>query len=128
MAKAQDGALIGQAGELLKLGEFPIQGRVEEGFFHGRIAQCEPQLQEVDAQHGFQREGWATGAALGVIRGNEFDQRSPGNDPVHLLKEDLLAGLSGRQLQAEQCLFHDFNDAVNGLRQPYGRGSYADHP
>ena len=101
VAKAQDGALIGQAAELLELGKFPIQRGVEKGFFHSRIAQREPQLQEVDAQHGFQREGRATDAALGVIRGNEFDQCSPGDDLIHLVEEDLLARLFGNQLQAK---------------------------
>ena len=101
VAKAQDGALIGQAAELLELGKFPIQRGVDKGFFHGRIAQREPQLQEMDAQHGFQRKGQATDAALGVIRGNEFDQCAPRNDLIHLVEEDLLAGLFGNQLQAE---------------------------
>ena len=95
VAKAQEGALIGQAGELLELGEFPIQRRIEESFFHDRIAQREPQLQEVNAQHGFQRKGRATRAVLGVVRSNEFDQCRPGNDPVHLIEEDLLTRLFG---------------------------------
>jgi len=128
VAKAQDGALIGQTGELLELSKLAVQRGVEEGLFHRRIAQRKPQLQEVNAQHGFQRKGRATGTALGVVRGDELDQCRPRDDLVHLVEEDLLASLFGDQLQAERCLFHGANDALNGLQQPYGSGSYADLP
>ncbi|MNZ50815.1 hypothetical protein D3C78_686140 [compost metagenome] len=41
-------------------------------FFHGRIAQREPVLQQVNAQHGFQRIRFAATASLRIIR---LDQR-----------------------------------------------------
>jgi hypothetical protein len=39
-----------------------------ERFFHGRVAQGEPVLQQMNAQHGFQRIRFSTTAGLGVER------------------------------------------------------------
>ena len=82
--KAQDGALIGHSAMCIKPGKLPVDRGVKEGFFHRQIRQGEPLLHAVNAPHGFQGKGWAAVLAFGVIRGNELNQSSPGNHPIHL--------------------------------------------
>ena len=64
-----------------------------ERFFHGRVAQGEPVLQQMDAQHGFQRIRFSTAAGLGVERLDQPQQASPGHDLIHLGEEALAACL-----------------------------------
>jgi hypothetical protein len=61
-----------QAGELAHGSDFVKR------FFHGRIAQGEPVLQQVDAQHGFQRMGFSAAAGLGVERLDQAQQTVQG--------------------------------------------------
>ena len=78
-------------------------------FFHGRIAQAPPQLQAVDAQHGLDGEWRAATQILVRTSGKGSDegyQRCPGNDLVHLIEEDILAGLLGQRIQAQGVLTH----------------------
>ena len=90
----------------IELGKLPVDRGVKEGLFHRQIRQGEPLLHAVDAQHGLQCKGWATVLAFGVIRGDELDQRSPGNHQIHLGKKFLLAGLLGTQVQIKAALLH----------------------
>jgi hypothetical protein len=65
-----------QACELAHGGDFV------QRFFHGRITQGEPVLQQVNTQHGFQRVGYSTAAGLGVERLDSPQQACPGRpDP-----------------------------------------------
>lgn len=64
-----------------------------ERFFHGRVAQGEPVLQQMDAQHGFQRIGFSTAAGLGVERFDQLQQACPGHHLIHFGEEALSAGL-----------------------------------
>lgn len=62
-------------------------------FFHGRVAQREPALPQMNAQHGFQ---WVRLMATASIWGVPFDQRhqpAPRNHLLHLGKETLATGL-----------------------------------
>ena len=69
--KAQDGALVGQTIiPAAQAGEVTEQGDVVQRFFHGRVAQREPLLHEVNAQQRFHRERWATALAFGHERRN----------------------------------------------------------
>ena len=54
----------------------------------------------------------AAALALGVIRGDEIDQRSPGNHQIHLGKQFLLAGLPGTQVQIKAALLHGREVAI----------------
>ena len=90
----------------IELGKLPVDRGVKEGFFHRQIRQGEPLLHAVDAQHGLQCKGWATVLALGVVRGNDIDQCSPGNHPIHLDQQFLFAGLLGAQIQVKAALLH----------------------
>ena len=110
VAQPQDGALakpqvsIGQAHVVIPADELAVQRGVEEGFFHGRVRQVEPLLQEVSAQHRLQRKRWPTGATFGVVRGYEVNQLGPRNDAVHLVKKDRFAGFAHRQRKTERSL------------------------
>ena len=106
VAKAQDGALIGHSAMSIKPGKLPVDRGVKEGFFHRQIRQGEPLLHAVDAQHGLQSKGWAAGLAFGVVRGNDIDQCSAGNHPIHLGQQFLFAGLPGAQAQIKAALLH----------------------
>ena len=68
VAKPQDGALVRHTGELIEPGKLTVQRCVKKGFFHRRVRQAKPLLQEMRAQHCLQRKGWTAGAALGTIR------------------------------------------------------------
>ena len=96
----------------IELGKLPVDRGVKEGLFHRQIRQGEPLLHAVDAQHGLQCKGWATVLAFGVIRGDELDQRSPGNHQIHLGKQFLLAGLLGTQVQIKAALLHGREIAI----------------
>jgi hypothetical protein len=102
----------------IELGKLPVDRGVKEGLFHRQIRQGEPLLHAVDAQHGLQCKGWATVLALGVIRGDELYQCSPGNHPIHLGKQFLLAGLLGTQVQVKAALLHACEDAMTGQLLP----------
>ena len=62
-------------------------------FLHGRIAQREPVLQQMNAQHGFQRIWFSAAAGLRVERLDEPQQATPGHDLIHLGEEDFAACL-----------------------------------
>lgn len=61
--------------------------------FHGWVAQREPVLQQVNAQHGFQGIRLATTAGLWVVRLNQHHQTAPRHHLLHLGQETLAAGL-----------------------------------
>jgi hypothetical protein len=64
-----------------------------ERFFHGGVAQGEPVLQQMNAQHGFQRIGLSATAGLGVERFDLARQTCPGHDLIHLAEEAFAACL-----------------------------------
>lgn len=64
-----------------------------ECFFHGRIAEGEPVLQQVNAQHGFQWVRFSTATSLGVERLDQAQQTCPGHDLIHLGEEAFAACL-----------------------------------
>ncbi len=69
VAKAQDGALVGQAViPAPQSGEVAEQRHVMQGFFHGRVGEGEPLLHEVNAQHDGSGKGrTSVGAPGGVV-------------------------------------------------------------
>ncbi len=96
----------------IELGKLPVDRGVKEGLFHCQIRQGEPLLHAVNAQHGLQLKGWAAVLAFWVIGRNELYQCSPGNHPIHLGKQFLLAGLFGAQVQVKAALLHAWEDAM----------------
>jgi hypothetical protein len=100
--------------------------------FHGRVAQVPPQLQAVDAQHDLGGERRSSAQRLMCTAGVRLDQRherSPWHDLVHLVEEDLLAGLLGQRVQAKRHLIHALHRPMSSRAAPVGetRG-FADLP
>ncbi len=108
------GALVGHSHMGIKTCKLPVDRSVKEGFLHGQIRRGELLLHAVNARHAFQGKGWAAVLAFGVIRGNEFNQCSPGNCPIHLGQQLLLARLLGVQAQVKAALLHAREDATTG--------------
>ncbi len=128
MTKAQDGALVRHSAMSIEPGKLPVDRGVKEGFFHTLVGQIKPLLHAVDAHHGLQGKGWAAVLAFGVIGRNEFDQSSPGNHPIHLGQQFLLAGLFGAQVQVKAALLHGAQDAMTGLLLPGRHRGFAGFP
>lgn len=80
---------------------------VMQRFFHGRIAELEPLLHEVDAQQCLHCKGLLTPpAALGCVGLYQRYQFSPGNDQFHRIQEFALAGAFDCVAQAQAALLH----------------------
>lgn len=105
MAEPKNGALIGQPAVPAKAGKLTKQGHVVQALFHRRIAQGEPLLHEVNAQHGLQRKGRAALLAFGSIGRNQLDQCRPRHYALHLREELTLAHALGCQIQARSACF-----------------------
>jgi hypothetical protein len=130
VAKAQDGALVGESvGPATKAGKVAKEGHVVQGFFHGRVAEVEPLLHEVDTQHGFNVERRAATAAFGAVRGDQGHQIGPRHEALHLQQEHAPTRRLVRLAQGQTRLLHAAHRpshsaiAVAGLP-----GVYADLP
>jgi len=110
VAKAQDGALVGQARHArIEVGELAVQWHVVQRFFHGGIGQAKELLQQVDAQHGLERKGWSAHALVGRVLAQQGKQCLPRNYLVHLIEELVFAGALDGQLESaadKADLFH----------------------
>ena len=79
----------------LDAGKAAHRWRLNQGLFHGWIAERIPLLQQVDTQHHCQwvRRPTTLFARLGVVRFDQGDQRRPRNNDLHLSEEFLTFGL-----------------------------------
>ncbi|MCY1245058.1 hypothetical protein D9M72_581710 [compost metagenome] len=101
MAKAQDGGLVGQAAHAVtQARELSVQRHIVQCLFHRRIAQSEPLLQVMNAQHRLDRERRPTSLGPRAVRFDNLHQRAPRHHPIHLIEELALARLLRRQVQA----------------------------
>ena len=128
----QDGGLVGHAGGAFEADEATVQRPLMQLLLHGRIAQVPPQLKAVDAQHGLDGKWWSPAQRLvraARMRLNQGDKRRPRHDLIHLVEEDLLAGLLGQRVQAKRHLIHTPHRPTPSSRAPVGttRG-FADLP
>ena len=125
VAKAQDGAFVGQAGEAgIQVCELAVQRDVVQRLFHGRVGVAKELLQQVNAQHGLQRKGRAPCLARWRVRRNEREQVRPWDDLIHLVQEHPLARALVSQLESalgKADLVHRCS-TFEGLDQ----GTYAD--
>lgn len=128
VAKSEDGALVRQAPIRIELGKLAVQRHVKEGFLHCRVRQAKPLLEKMNAQHCLQRKGRAAGSTLGVIRRDECDQRSPGNDALHLLQKLALAGFLQAEIEVQGGLLHGLYFLRVDLHHSHKRMSYAEFP
>ena len=65
---------------------------VEQGVFARLVAQVEPVLHEVHAQHALQPDLRAAAAGLGVVRLDDAAQLQPRNDLLHRCQEGITPG------------------------------------
>src|SRR5690606_31216442 len=97
-----------------------------------RVAQPEPLLQEVDAQHHVDAHRRAAGSALRVVRLDQCDELWPRHDALHLFEELALASALAREVQAEIRLLHHFVCFKSTIESSHRRGlewsGYADVP
>jgi hypothetical protein len=63
--------------------------RVVKRFFARLIGQVEPVLQQVDAQHALQADGWPPASGLGVVRLDQPYQPPPRHQRLHLGQEHI---------------------------------------
>jgi len=84
----------------IKADETAVQRHFVQGLFHRRVGVVEEVLEQMDAQHGLQRNAAAAPASLGIVRLNGRKEPLPGNNGVHLLQKLFLAGLFAALEQA----------------------------
>jgi restriction system protein len=78
-----------------------------QGFFHGRVAELEPLLHEVDAQQGLHCKGLlAPATTLGGVGLYQRNQFGPGDHQLHGIQEFALARALGGVAQAQAALLH----------------------
>ena len=110
VAKAQDRAFIGQAGDArIELRKLAVQRDVMQSLFHGRIRQTKPLLHEANTQQGEHRKRRPTGLARRRMRLNQRDQCGPRHQRVHLSEKFTLARALGDKLESaagKAFLFH----------------------
>jgi hypothetical protein len=86
------------------------QNRVTKGYrkglIHGGVRKSESFLHEVSSQHGLKSKRRSAIFPLGVVRGDELDQRDPRHDSIHFKQKLALAGLLVTQVQIKTALFH----------------------
>lgn len=98
-------------------------------FFHGRIAEGEPLLHEVNAQQHLHRKWRPSFATFRCIWRNQVHQLLPWNDLLHLLQEFAFTCFFGGKVQAKIKLLHDRDAAVPGTHvQAHACGIYAEVP
>src|SRR5690606_32722105 len=77
----------------VQTGKLTQNGCFVERLLHGWIAVAEPVLHQMHTQHGFQRIGWTSTFAPGVMRFDQRQQGRPGHHLIHLDQEAFAAGL-----------------------------------
>lgn len=78
VTEPKDRGLVRQSRRALgQLGELAEHRHVVQRFFHRRIAQREPLLKVVNAQHRFDAEGRSTGLGPGIVRLDDLHQNPP---------------------------------------------------
>jgi hypothetical protein len=81
-------------------------GIVVQRLFHRDIAQAKPLLQEVDAQHCFNRKWPATRRFGRRVRFNQRHEFVPWHHVLHLIQERALARAPVRQVTVQVGLLH----------------------
>jgi hypothetical protein len=87
MAEGQDRGLIRDPiTDQLDAGKAAHRGHLDQGVFHGRIAERIPLLQKVDPQHGGQRIGRPATflTRFGIEGRDQGEQLLPGHHRLHL--------------------------------------------
>lgn len=96
VAEGQDRGLVRDpVADQIDAGKTPHGGYLNQGLFHGRIAEGVPLLQEMDTQHCGQRVGRSAAilARFGIVGLDQVDQRLPRDYNLHLREKLLPFGL-----------------------------------
>ena len=91
--EVHDRRVFGDRSAERQTSELAHRSDLVQRLFHGGIAQREPILQQVNAQHGFQRIRLAATASLWVVRLDQRHQSTPRYHLFHLGQETLATGL-----------------------------------
>jgi len=126
--KPLDRRLVGHCGVPVQACEFAEQRHVVQRLFHRRIAQREPLLHEVDAQHRLHCKRRAATLSFRGIGRNQGHQRNPRHHTFHLRQELALARALGRQVQAQVRLLHAFDPLGMSARRAHREQICADLP
>ena len=133
VAEVEDRRLIGNRPGEAETGELEHRTGVVEFLLHAGVAEVEPELEAVDAQHHAQRVRAVSAATLRVDRRDALLQLSPGDKPVHALENVCRLVLtflcSYSTLPNERCCMghpslHSPHDRIRSRAQ----ASYSDHP
>ena len=93
MPEVQEGGGVRHAfGAQINAGKTLQRMAVVERVFERLVGQPIPLLEEIDAQHPLQTDGWATALALGIMRLNDGQQLGPRDDFLHAGEELFAAG------------------------------------
>ena len=128
MAKAQDGALIGQACDAhIQVCKLAVKGDVVQGLFHGGVRVPEELLQQVNAQHHLGGKRRAACLARRRMWRNQHQQLRPRNHQIHLVQKLTLARAFGDQLESSLGKTHLFHGSTVS-DQTANRLTFADLP
>jgi hypothetical protein len=97
---------VGDAFDTGEPSKLAVQRRLEQGLFHGQVAQPKPLLKEVNAQHGHQFKRRASGLGPWCMRLNQRQQVGPRDHQIHLVQKHRFARAPRTQIQAEVLLLH----------------------
>jgi len=116
-----DRGLVRNALHAVDAGKPVHHRRVLQRFFHRRVAQRVPLLQEMDARHCRQRIGLAVAAACNrVVRLEQRQESLSGDHLIHLVEEQLAARLLGlaQAFGIAECQLHrvSFNVCLMDLK------------
>lgn len=120
--KPLDRRLVGHCGVPVQACEFAEQRHVVQRLFHRRIAQREPLLHEVDAQHRLYCKRRAATLSFRGIGRNQGHQRNPRHHTFHLRQELALARALGGIAQAQAALLHGLIVSASSLRKHITQG------
>ena len=106
MAKAQNRDTVWQSFAVGEARKLAVQRDIEQRFFHRHIAQTEPLLQQVQAQHGFVLKRWAPRFLCRRRCMDQRDQFAPRNHQLHFVEKRRFARAPCAQVQAKVLLLH----------------------
>ena len=76
------------------LKEFPHSITIIDGFFHTLVGQVEPVLHKVHAEHNLYIDRFAAALIVVIVRANDLDPMTPGDDLIHRIKKFFTFGFT----------------------------------
>lgn len=103
VTETQDADPIGHSGVYIQSSKVPVQRCLEQGFFHGEVAQAEELLKQIKAQHGLVRKGWTPSCLRWRHRRELRNKLWPRNNAVHQFQQFHLARAPRAQVRPTSC-------------------------